>query len=325
MNSSSAFMSQGDKKSFIFFLFLISVTAILLLLGTSTPMITGLLTILWGGFGLFRLVYLTHYQMDEVPKAFILPVQIMFGTGTKEQERRKIIVRRLTRPDFILWLLVSFLFICWAMFNGLFPSPLYLNYLFLTLQNSTPLPSPEGISPYAILSNLSFFGALVTIIFMAVTFSYNRDYLKIAGYFFAPFLVIGSFFILWQGQYAHPIIWPDLSYFKGSGFRDSQTDFIITAFDLSKSHTMFFDRFLEIGSVGAYGLYFTALPVLIMFGRTLITPNRHILKPILGISGLLLLVFIDLFIVVSPWTVFVSILLMALTAMLWGHMIRYKS
>lgn len=320
------YVSQGDKKSFVFFCLLIIGTAAQFLFPIQTPILMGLLSIIWGAFGLFRLIYLTHYQMDEVPKMFVLPVQILFGTGTKEQERRRLVIRRLTRPDFILWLGSAILFILWAMFNGLSPNSIYLNEAFghIVQIKGGALPVPSGISPYAILTNLSYFGALTTLIFITVTFSYNRDYVNATLFVLMPLIVLGVFIILFMGNYAQPILWPDILYLKGAGLRDSQTEFLLGSFDMTASQTSFLQRFLELGSVGAYGLYMVGLAPLVLLLKTLFSPHRHRLKPMIGVLALILLAVIDIVIIFSIWTTFLSVLLITVVAITWGHTIRYK-
>ncbi len=320
---SSEYTANGDKKTFILFSLLSVFTAIHFIFFSQSPMMIGFLSILWGGLGLFRLIYLTHYQMDEVPKMLELPVQILFGIGQQEQTRRQNIVRRLTRPDFVLWLAGAILFVIWTMVNGVYPNPTYVFKAFGSLEGLN-LSLPEGVSAYSILTGLSFYGALVSVCFMAVTFSYNRTYTKIAMMAFAPLILIGLLMVFMKGQYVSPVIWPDILHFKGAGLREGQVKFLINSFDLQNSASAFLHRFLTLGSMGAYGLYFIGLPALVMFTKTLFKSGRDIVKPILGISALILLVALDLLIVASVWTMFLSFLLMVFSAILWGYTIRYK-
>lgn len=318
-------LSQGDRKSFIFFIILVALTAGQFLTTSQTPMIIGFLSIVWGGFGIFRLIYLTHYQMDEVPKVFILPVQIIFGTGVKEQERRKLIVKRLTRPDFILWLASSIGFMLWAIINGLYPNGIYLHEAFKQIEPITGinLPLTYKVDPHAILNNLSFFGAVITLIFVAVTFSYKRSYLKAALFVLTPLILIGLYGIM-TGRYAETLLWPDLTYFRGAGLRDQQAEFLMGSLKIFHSGTPFLNRFLELGSIGAYVPYLIGLPALMVFIKTIYNSNRHKAKPIIGVLLLTLLASIDIFIIASVWTSYSSTLIVCAIAMLWGHMVRYK-
>lgn len=320
---SSNLTSHGDKKTFIVFLVLAVLTATYFIFLSPSPMMIGFLSILWGGLGLFRLIYLTHYQMDEVPKMLELPVQILFGIGQQEQSRRKNIVRRLTRPDFVLWLAGAILFAIWTIINGLYPNTDYIVKAFGAIEGMN-LSLPEGMSAYAILTGLSFYGAVVSIIFMAVTFSYNRHYTKMALIVFVPLITLGMIMVFINGRYATPLFWPEWNAFKGAGLREGQIDFLITNFDIQNSATALIYRFLTLGSIGAYGLYVVALPALVMFIRNIIKTEHRNLKPALGVIGLLCLAAIDLFLLRSPWTLFLSFSLMVPTAILWGYTIRYK-
>lgn len=291
----------------------------------QTPMMMGLLSIVWGGFGLFRLIYLTHYQMDEVPKAFVLPVQIIFGTGVKEQERRKLIIKRLTRPDFVLWLVGSILFMVWAIFNGLYPNSIYLHEAFKQIEpiEGINLPLTFETDSHAILNNISFFGAVITLIFISVTFSYNRSYLKVMAFVMTPLIILGLYGIM-TGRYAETLLWPDLTYFRGAGLRDQQVEFLMGSLKMFHSGTPFLNRFLELGSIGAYAPYLISLSALVVFIKTIMNPNRHKFKPIFGILLLIILASIDIFLIASAWTSYISVLLVGTIAMLWGHMVRYK-
>ena len=209
------------------------------------------------------------------------------------------------------------------MINGLYPKPTYVFKAFGSLEGLN-LSLPEGVSAYSILTGLSFYGALVSVCFVAVTFSYNRTYTKIAMMAFAPLILIGLLIVFMKGQYVSPLIWPDILYVKGAGLREGQVQFLISSFDLQNSASVFLHRFLTLGSVGAYGVYLIGLPALVMFIRTLFKSGRDIVKPILGLLALILLVALDILIVASVWTMFLSFALMVFIAILWGYTIRYK-
>jgi hypothetical protein len=296
---------EQDRKSFSIFLMLNILTALNFIFFTSSPVAFGLVAVVWGMFGFFRLVYLTHYQMEDVPKMLNLPIQILFGTGQKEQEKRKLTIKRMARPDVILWLGSAIFFMFWALFNSFYPSTIDMDNI------STTLLKME-VDPYAILTKISYLGVLVTLVFVSLTYSQKRTHFKWAFLILVPIALIGLFNIM-QGYYVASTLWLDINHLRGLGL--SQT--IV-------SESSLINRFLALGSIGAYGVYVLGAPAAFMLIKAFISPNRSYFKPFLGILSLMLLALIDILVISSIWTSFTFVLLICLATLSWGHTVRYK-
>jgi hypothetical protein len=313
-----------DRKTFLLFLALTIFTASNFIFFVSNPVSFGLIAVVWGLFGFFRLIYLTHYQMNDVPKMLNLPIQILFGTGKKEQEKRKLTIKRMARPDVTFWLMGSICFMFWALFNNFYPNNIDLHKAFI-LPESTLSSFPEAqIDPYAILTKISYLGVLVTLVFVTLTYSQKRTHLKWGYFLLTPITLIGLYGVT-VGDIVNSVRWPDVVYFRGAGFYQGDVGTIMTSsLQAAGLSSPFVNRFLELGSIGAYGVYVLGAPAAVMLIKAFVAPNRSYLKPLLGLFNLLLLALIDIFAMASIWASFTFVLLICLAALSWGHTVRYK-
>lgn len=289
--------SHHERKSLLFFLVLVLATAAYFFFFSDKPAMLGLVGIFWGFFGFFRLIYLSHGLMQAVPRLFNLPIHILFGSDIREQEKRKLILKRLACPDVVIWLAGSILFILWALYNGFFPL----------------VDSSWQHELYAVLTHISCYGILITLIFIALTYSQKPMHVQWGMALLGVFSLIGCLYVLIWGSFS-AVTLPDISYFKGVGFT-------LTG---AQDNSMLVNRFIALGSIGAYGLYALAFPALVMFIKNLKTPERSSLKPLLGMVLLVVLLFLDMAVVASDGVRAVMIIMLALTTQLWGHTLRYK-
>lgn len=269
-----------DRKSFLFFLCLVVGTACTPFLPENKPLYVGVLAVIWGFFGLFRLLYLSHYQTEDIPKILNLPIQILFGSSKQEQQKRKLILQRMAQPDVLLWLVGTIIFI--------------IRMVYFYLYVGAP-QSGITTTPYMILTQLSLYGIIVTLTFVALSYSQKRHHIRVMAMTISP-LILLTLVMAVLGTFG--AMMPAISQWG--------------------------ERYDALGFIGAYGLYVLAFPAIAMFTKILFYGRRTVLKPLLGLGGIILLLVMDRMVIASDWTSACSILLICAIALLWGHTIRYR-
>lgn len=266
-----------NRKGFYAFLALVVLTAFLPFIGAQQIIVMGLLAIIWGFFGFFRLLSLSHFDNNDIPKIFNLPVQILFGSGQREQQYRKLILQRMAQPDVLLWLFGSILFILRMIYYQLY------------------VDQPDAAQTYTTITKLAFAGILVTLIFLSISYSQSREFLKLAVLILSPLALLTLIMAL--------------------AYNNSGDETAMSLWGV---------RYQQLGLIGALGVYVLVLPALVMFVKVLFNAHRRVIKPLAGILSLITLLILDRMLVLSPLSMACTFTMLCLTAFLWGHTIRYR-
>ena len=314
-------MSQAtydEKRSFIYFLFLVIVTAFGFVLENMSDAALGVLAIIWGIYGFFRLVHLTP-KGGDVPYILSLPAQLLFGLAKQQEERIARIIDRLLQPDVILWVYGALIFTGFALMCSLFPTEnTIIKALQLQQETVLDLPISNSIDFYVIMRGLSFYGILGVIILSALSYSQSQTNIKWAFFVLLPVFVAGAALHFLLFPIASFVLLPDLSVMRGGGFGESVIMRLLVPDMMNNSGTGLVTRFTEFGMVGAYGTYILFLPAIIMMVKALFNSTKNYTKPIVGLWCFAVLLLLDFFWISSPMGSALLILGLALGALCWG-------
>jgi len=311
---------KTQTKGFAVFLILSVLTALNFVIETDSAYLSGVLAIIWGVFGFFRIIDLTYNKAETAPKFLNLPLQILFGADKREQEGRKLVLKRLSNPDVLFWLAGVILYGLWVIYTGLTPAQIDLKAVFdLSLEN---MNAGVRFNLYAFLMGLSSIGMLATIVFVALTYSQSRKHVHWALTILGLLLLTG-FIKLWIAgglSIVTAFLWPDISLMKGYGFGVPPNDIIGT----DGRETAFIKRFIALGSIGAYGMYVLFIPALYMLVKTIFNKSRTNLRPLIGLSSIAAIGFLDIAVLSSESVSSLSLILLVCVVLCWGSVMRYK-
>ena len=110
------------------YIFFCSVTALLLL--SPTDISLGLLSMIWGFFGLYRYRYLSSSKHKKFPEILTLPSRILFDLNEQQQNKIDLMIDRFLRIDVLTFFSGAILFILWGLYCSLYPAdtPLVQSY-----------------------------------------------------------------------------------------------------------------------------------------------------------------------------------------------------
>ena len=308
---------HDERRSFLFFLIFILVTAFFFAFLSGSSVSVGLFGILWGVFGFFRLLYLTPNQFTAFPKILSLPSRILFGMGQQEEKLKDSILKRLVQPDILFWLGGSVVFICWAMFCSFYPAEITMvQTLRLKQEVLVDFPIKAIINPYAIMLSLSLYGIIGVIIYSAFSYSHSQMAVRWACYSLLSVFLLGTILTILFAPMALPVLPVNIQTFKGGGLGQANM--------MGKSGTGLVKRFTELGSVGAYGVYVIFIPALIIAFRTFFQLKRTSLTALICLIILIMLAVLDVFWIASPLIDGLTVLGMSLAALCWGNLGNQK-
>lgn len=323
-----AYSYNTQNKGFMAFLVLVIITVFNFVVMADAPFAWGMLAIIWGMFGFFRIIDLTYDKFGAVPKFLNLPFQILFGADKRQEESRKLVLKRLGHSDVLFWLLGSMLYVAWAVYNGLNPSRIDLQAAF-NLPSIIAIQEIEDISKinlYAFLSGLSYLAMLTSAIFIALSYSQSRRHVHRALVILTVFFIIGLVggVITDDLRLSNAVLWPDMSFIRGYGFDSDPANIIIHSLGIEGGETAFIKRFIALGSVGAYGVYVLFVPAAYMLIKTIFSKARTVLRPLMGLGSLVALGLFDVMALSTDWVSYLSFLLLTCAVLCWGSVIRYK-
>ena len=309
---------MDNKRDFIIFLSMLFLSAGLISYGAMPPLGYGLMGMLWGTYGFFRLAYLSQNPLEPYPVILNLPAKILFGLSQKQEEQRQLSLRRLEKFDFMLWCLAAFLFVGWVLYCSFFPAEISIIKTVITKQEMLlDVPIQSAGQTFSILKTLSLYGIVGCSIAMATSFAANEDSVKSALYSLFPAFIAGVVFIFFFMPIANPAIFPNFMLPKGGGLGAAQIMAALSPEIVVSSQTAMMERMIETGWIGGYGLYALFLPVFLMFLKALVI-DRQVLIPAIGLTTLAMTFLLDSFWLSSPVIQGLSLLGLGVVALSWG-------
>ena len=316
---------HDERRSFLFFLIFILVTAFFFAFLSGSSVSVGLFGILWGVFGFFRLLYLTPNQFTVFPKILSLPSRILFGMGQQEEKLKDSILKRLVQPDILFWLGGSVVFICWALFCSFYPAEITMvQTLRLKQEVLVDFPIKAIINPYAIMLSLSLYGMIGVIIYSAFSYSHSQMAVRWACYSLLPVFLLGTILTILFAPMASSALLVNIQTLKGGGLGQANILEILAPNMMAKSGTGLVKRFTELGSVGAYGVYVIFIPALIIAFRTFFHLKRTSLTALICLIIFIMLAVLDVFWIASPLIDGLTVLGLSLAALCWGNLGNQK-
>lgn len=319
------FALHDERRSFAFFLLLLLITAPLTSYAqsTSSPLILGVLGIVWGIFGFLRLLYVTSIEGISSLKILSLPSQLIFGLAGNQRSQITRILKRLTRLDVMFFLCGGLFFIFWMVFCSLYPADISIIQDFNLKQDALlDFTVNSRLNALSIVTSLSFYGILGIIILLSLSYSLSRTNVRWAFFTILPMFIIGALTLIITKSMADIILWPDFYILKGGGLGQAEILGLLSVDIMQHSGTGLLHRFTEGGIIGAYGVYVLFFSAFLLMVKALFNKNRTSFKYVIGLLVLSLLVFIDVgFIFSELWSGGI-VLGVSILALCWGASAR---
>lgn len=310
---------HNERRSFLFFLFLILVTAFVMGQGGLMTSALGVLGIVWGVFGFFRLIYLLQNNSQNTAHILNLPSRILFGMDAQALQRRDSVLARLTYGDVRFWFIGLAVFCLWALFCTLSPDNIPLVTQLHAKQNAV---LGDGVLYYSnyynITQSFTRYGIIAIIIFLSLSYSLSRTNIRWAYFTLVPLFFIGVVYVVFSLGWAGLPLLPVIDSFKGGGIGQSFIVDILSRPLMEQFGTGLFRRYIELGWVGAYGVYMLFIPAFYMLLRMMFNPVRSTLKPFLALIIMLCLGALDIFWVFGDFPLALLVLGLPLIALCWG-------
>lgn len=310
--------TYDENRSFIYFLILIIATSFIFVFEGLYDKTIGILGIIWGIYGFFRLVHLTA-SVANPPYILSLPAQLLFGLAKQQEEKILVIVKRLSQQDVVLWFSGAVVFIVLAIAFSIFPSEITVMKT-LQLEQETLLDfSVSGrTDPYLLMKGVSSYAVLGLVVLSALSYSQSRSNIHWSLLFLFPVFLTGAALHVILSPLADPVLWPDLSIMRGGGFGQSDVMHLLVPDVMKNSGTGLMARFTEFGMLGAYGTYMLFIPAVLIMIEALFNRACGYLKPVAGLFCFGVLVVLDMFWIMSPMALALQVIGLALGALCWG-------
>jgi hypothetical protein len=309
-----------ERRSYIAFLFFLVITALVITLSPHETLHYGLLSVFWGLFGFLRLAYLLENKFQNFSSILHLPTQILFGITNEENDMRGFVMRRLERLDIIYWFGIALCFIIWALYCSFDPTNIGgLKVEKFYSINSEMLSPPKASTLFLVMMAMVQYSLIGIILFLALTYSHSRLAVAWALKSIIPlfFILLGLSFLLIP--MAQPIHFDWFTSIKGGGIGvdNMMSD---TAPEMMQEHgTGLFRRYMNLGIIGAFGVYLAFVPACYLLLRNLFDSKRGIIRPLVGVVILLVLLTVDVFfIAAAPFLNALMLLGFASLGLCWG-------
>ncbi len=308
-----------ERRSYLLFLGLLLVTVLFIFSFPSTVLTYALAAIMWGLLGFVRLSYFLQNSLKPFPKILDLPSTILFGLSKEDQEAKEFVIKRLDGVDFVFWTFCGVGLMAWMIYCSFYPSAFSINgpnkINFDHVASSHSLP----INYYYLALSLAQYGLMGIVVFLSFTYSHSRTLIKwtfgsiVPAYFLAA---IGSFLVF---KWALPVYFPPLDAAKGMGLGTTAGMASMMTETMRTHDTALFRRYLELGWVGAYGLYVLFVPAFFLLMRNIAHQDRTTIRPFIGLCIVLTLFLLDVLMTEGFAFLYgVKLLGMSCFALCWG-------
>lgn len=286
-----------EHKSFLHFLILIILTAFGILYAQRSDLILGGFGILWGVFGMVRLVYITQPLIlpDDTGN---LPQRLLFNLNAEQQRRKDMILNRLRQRDIMWWLGGAAIFLCWVIYCSISPNNIAAQNILLRGEfDLDKIILQNFVEPYVILQGLIFYFILAIIFLSSLTYAGHATYIRRMFFSLLPIFVCTAGLYALTSSTVTLIMppWQDLGAHGGGGMMQSKMLHILFPDQMIEYGSTFVTRYLNFGALGAYGVYVLFLPVFIMAIVGIILSRRNTLYAFLVLFILGCLATLDIF------------------------------
>lgn len=267
-----------EKLGVIFFLSLVFLNALFLSQDNLSEKYLGVLTFLWGVFGLYRYNELRQLLTVKIPDILTLPSRILFGLNQGIKSPVNKALEGFFDIHILLFFAFSLLFISWGLYCTFYPLEISLIQSYWAdkqeiLQNFNIDPQ----NYFIILEKISYYFIITLTIFIGVTYSYQKFLQKYFKLFFLAFIFLMAVFIIFFNPLFSIHIYFDFSYWKGIGWGQFDVFKKISLYDHTDLNSGFLRRYIETGLVGAYGLYMVFLPLFwVVVKQAFVVPRHYV-------------------------------------------------
>lgn len=307
-------MPISEKLFFACFLVLVGLTSVgFYAIPVEYDYYKSLLSLLWCLFAGYRYFSVVHGNSGK-EKIGALPD--ILTDKVDHPKLHKYIFYHMTRIDVLIWVVLSLLFVLWMSLQGVFPNDIEKINLFR--QDMIQIIGQDMLGSYILyetVSAISFYGLFGLIIITALSFGYSRLFRKISipiiGVGFAAVMAL----IMVNSSHNAPIFWPVIDEHFGRGLGTSDIMALTAPDFMQDKDTLLIHRFIEGGSIAAYGIILPFLPILF---SSLIGCIRLKLSALIGLITLGFLAFIDIASFITPYHGASMILGLSLLGICWG-------
>ena len=306
-----------DHKSFFLFLLLVLSTVLIFYIYPNNVALSGFLGIGWGLFGFYRFLYLMaagDHNQDVQQSS--LPQILAASIKQKEQKRGKYVLHTLSRLDVIVWFVLGFLFVLWMVFQTY--SPFDISAIGDLEEQQEAIVGQLDLTRYKLyhmITSVSGYSILALILFSSLSYGYSPTCRLRGRLILFPLLAVMILVVHAQGQVADPVFWPVSTEFFGGGLGAADAMALLSSDLINKNGTPIILRFIEGGSVAAYGIILVFLPIIYALIRGVM---RARLRCAVGLLLFSLLLYLDTNYLASPLTHSAVVVLFVLLGLSWG-------
>jgi hypothetical protein len=315
----SGFLPASEKRSFLLYLFIVCFSICCLFFGTVG---LSLVSVTLGFFGFFRLIYFLEGHIKNIPSFMTLPGKILFGLSEKESDYKKHILKRLQQKDILFWFICGVLYTGWVIFCGLnIKSHDDISIIFK--KDLTVVMGLSYLNIYETFHGIVWICISGLILFLALTYSQSKSFLKNSFIFFLPLFVGLSFLLGWYVFQKNNFVFSFPPFYTGliQGIGIGKADLIYTYQKdiFLYPPTDLFKRYIEVGLVGIILFFILFLIPFLMFLKNIIRQETHAFYSFCASLVLLSLVIIDSFVIDPVLLRPLQIIGLTLVGLVWGH------
>jgi hypothetical protein len=304
------------REIFIYLIFLLLSTS-LLCYSSDSSFVIGLLGMLWGLYGIFRLAYINKTEAPRGNGILDLPGKILFSLNTEQSRQKKEILFNFQKPDVGIWLVYGFLFIAWGIWCTLFPGDIdQVKSLTINQEKVLDTDSLSFSRFYYTMQTLSYFGIAGSMVFVALSLAPKLDLERQIIYSLLAILLAGFVFVQMLIPLAQPFTLPGLNMPVGGGFGTAAMMTALAPETFFISRSSLWTRYVEMGWIGAYGAYILYAPPVYVFLKNLKRKEVSIVAMI-GLFAMAVTLMLDMFWIGLPVVKGLIVLGLALSALCW--------
>lgn len=315
-------MFANDHYNYLLYLALILITAFIFVVDTPSATL-GIIGLIWSFFGFYRFLFFLPTSNTSTNKPNTLTGILLNALQQQKSKVGKHVLQSISRNEVIIWLGLSIMFVAWMIFQTVHPATIPVIDTFH--QNMERILSADDLSyrtSYHLMTGISYAGIIGLIIFCGVSFGYSNFSCKWGMITTLPITIALGVYILLHSSTLSAITLPDISQFSGGGWGTVEALSHLSSQFMADHNFFFLQRYIEGGSIAAYGLYMIFVPMIFNFVQSAIKLK---LPAFLGLFLTACCLFIDLRFSTDTSHIGFYCLVLSLISLCWGYCLRRES
>lgn len=316
-------MFANDHYNYLLYIILIFVTALMFAISAMPSTVLGIMGLVWSFFGFYRFLFFLPDFGDSKKSTTTLTGILLKTLRQQKSKVGKHILQSVSRNEVIIWLGLSVIFVVWMIFQTLYPTAIPVIDTFY--EKTENLLSPDNLfyrTSYHLMTGISYCGLIGIIIFSGLSFGYSNFSYKWGVILTLPAIAALGVYICLHSSKLSAILFPDLLQFSGGGWGATEALSQLSSRFMTENDSFFLQRYIEGGSIAAYGLYIIFIPMTFNFCQSILKLK---LPAFLGVFLIISCIFVDLTLSINQWHTSFYCLALSLISLCWGYCLRRES